>query len=153
MVAAHVVMHAGRDARHAARYQVALGGMEVAARGIAAQRPGVLAIGLPCRQPERELEQGRDRIEAERMRGGQPAAAQSVVARVEMVGAQRQLDALGAFVAAEGIRLVGPVEPAGPRRVPLQAVLAALVVIPERVCGHDGDDSGPSLPHRVVTPA
>src|SRR5450631_2016434 len=123
----------------APRHQIAFGGMEIAARGIAALRPRGFAVGFPGRQPERHLEQSRDRIEVERMRRWHPAAAQRAVAGVEMVRKQRQLDSRGAFITAERIRLIGPVKAPGPRRVSVQVVLATLVVVRERVGSHGQD--------------
>jgi hypothetical protein len=138
VIAAHIVMDPSRDARHVPRHEVALGGVEIAARGIAAQRPRSPAMGLPGRQPERHLEQGRDRIEVDRVRIRHAAAAQRPVARVEPVREQRQLGSRGAFIEAKRVRLVGPVEATGPRRVPVRMVLAALVVVRQRVGGHGG---------------
>ena len=145
VVAAHVVIDARRKARHGAGHEIALGRMQVAARGIAAQRPGSIAVGFPSRNAQRQLEQNRDRFEAESLRRRQRAAAQRAIARLKGVRKQRQLDSHRAFIAAKRIRLIGPVETAGPRRIAVQAMLAALVVIGERVVGHGRDDI--STPH------
>jgi hypothetical protein len=75
VIATHVVMDARGDTRHACRDQIAFGGMQIAARGIAAQRPCGLAMGFPGRQSEGYLEQGRDGVEVERTRRGNDTAA------------------------------------------------------------------------------
>ena len=47
--------------------QVALCGMQVAAGRIASQGPAIVAVGLPGRQPERQLKQVGDIVNSERL--------------------------------------------------------------------------------------
>src|SRR5438045_1870287 len=57
LVAAHLGVRPGRQSRHRGAEKIRLGRMQVAARGIAAQRPAVSAVRFPRREPEGELEE------------------------------------------------------------------------------------------------
>ncbi len=126
---AQVVMHAGIQAGQRGRQQIALGRMQVAAGGIAAQRPARGTVLLPGGQAERQFEQRPDAVAVERHRRRQPPSAQVAEARVQPVGDQRQRGARRTFEAAEGIGLRRPVQMPGPWRIGAQPVLAFLVVV------------------------
>ena len=68
VVAAQVMVQARGDAIGLGDEQVALGRVEVAARGVGAQRPPGAAVLLPRGEAERELEEGPERRPAERAR-------------------------------------------------------------------------------------
>ena len=50
--------------------QIALRGMQIAAGGVDAQRPTAALVFLPCRDRERQLKEGAQRFEGDRL-GGQ----------------------------------------------------------------------------------
>ena len=103
--------------RIAADQDVALGGMQVAARRIRAQRPARAAGLLPRRERERVLEQARQRPEVERRARHRAALVQALVGgrdRLLIRREDRQPRERRALEAPEGIRLVRPVELAGP---------------------------------------
>ena len=132
VVTADVVIDPAVEARQVGGDDVAFGRMQVAARGVAAQGPRAAVEGLPGRDRKRELEQYSDRLTSYRRGRRQPAGPHVREADVHLVGGERKGDARGAFVGAEGIGLVCPVEIAGPGRVAAQLMLAALVVVQDR---------------------
>ena len=132
VIAAHVVIDPAIETRQGGGDEIALGWMQVPARGVAAQRPRAAAIRLPRRDRERELEQNGDRVELEPRGCRQPAGAHVCVAGRQPVGSKRQGDARRAFVGSERIGLVRPIEVTGPGRIALEMVLAALVVFEDR---------------------
>src|SRR2546430_16655818 len=103
--------------------------MQVAARRIATQRPARTAERFPGRQPKRKLEQNGDAAQVERMRRRQLAATHGVEACRQRVACQRQLDLWRVCKDTKRIRLVGPVEPPGTRRVAVDVMLAAFVIL------------------------
>src|SRR5919106_1793790 len=105
--------------------------MKVAARRVRAQRPARAAGLLPGRERERVFEQARKR--AQRERGGRHRArSEKILVRGRdrlLVGPEdRRARERGAGVAPEGIGLVRPVEPPGPRGEAVEVMLGALVV-------------------------
>src|SRR5438876_9898033 len=109
--------------------QVTLRRMQIAARGIATKRPARAAECFPRRKPERNLEQDRNADEIERVRRRELAATNRVVTGREPIRSERQLDGLRAGKLPERIRLIRPVQSARTRRVTLETVLAALVIV------------------------
>ena len=131
MVAAHVVVEPARQTRHRRAEQVRLRRMQVAARGIAPQRPAIGAERLPRREPERQLEEGGYASQLDRRGRRESSRTHIVMASGERISRKRQSNSRRAFERAKRIRLVRPVEPARSWRIAPQAVLAALVVLEE----------------------
>ena len=128
VVAAQVVVHARGDAIGLGDEQVALGRVEVAARGVGAQRPPGAAVLLPRGEAERQLEEGPERRPAERARRDRARPVEIAPGGREVVACQRELDARGARVGPERLRLVRPVEAPGPGSEAVRVMRAALVV-------------------------
>ena len=93
VVAAQVVVQARGDAVRLGDEQVALGRVEVAARGVGAQRPPGAAVLLPRGEAERQLEEGPERRPAERARRDRARPVEIAPGGREVVAGQRELDA------------------------------------------------------------
>ena len=133
VVAAQVVVETRREAIGLGDEEVALGGVEVAARGVGAERPAAAAVLLPRRDPERELEEGPHRRPVERARRDRARGRwRSLQEAGRSSSGQGQLDPRGAGVGPERLRLVGPVEEAGSPRVAPGLVRAPRVVAENR---------------------
>ena len=132
VIAAHVVIDARRQSGKIRAQQIAFRGMQIAAGRIATQRPTIAAERFPGRQAKRELEQDRNAANIERLHCRQLAAPESGVACGQGIGGQRQSDRRRARIAPKRIGLIRPIQPAGAGRVPVEAVLAAMVIVEER---------------------
>src|SRR6185369_11220535 len=111
--------------------EIALGGMQVAARRIHAQRPARAAGLLPRRERERVLEEARQRAQVARYARHRAGRVEAVVWRRAGLVVRReewQPRDRGAFEAAEGIGLVGPVQLPRAGREAGEVVLRALGV-------------------------
>jgi hypothetical protein len=117
--------------RERADQQVALGGMKVSARRVAAQRPARAARLLPGRERERVFEQPRKRARRDRRARHGGRTKQVLIRWRERlpVGAEsRQAYQRRALVAAKRIGLVHPIQRTGPERVAVEVVLGSLVI-------------------------
>ena len=132
VIAAHIVIDARRQSGKIRAQQIAFRGMQIATGRIATQRPPIAAERFPGRQAERELEQDRNAGNIERLHCRQVAAPERGVACGQGIGRQRQFDRRRARIAPKRIGLIGPIQPAGTGRVPVEAVLAAVVIFEER---------------------
>ncbi len=128
VIAAQVVIDATLQARKVGGDEIALGRMQVPARRIAAQRPRRSSIGLPRRDRERELEEDRNRVAAERHGQGQPTCAHIIETCRQAIGRKLKLDARRPRIGPERVGLVRPVEIPGTWRIAAQVVFTALVV-------------------------
>ena len=107
--------------------EVRLRWMEIAARGIDAQRPSSPSRLLPCRQPHGAAKQfGDGGIRHHLSRCA--AIEERVVRNVAGDGLARERDEIRAVKAAEGVGLRRPVEPAGRPGESVEVVLGGLVV-------------------------
>src|SRR5688572_25292414 len=108
-VAARRVMEKSRrfaQLRNAIDEEIALGGMQVAARRIHAQRPARAARLLPRRERERVLEKARQRVQVERRARHRAGRVKAVVRRragLVVRREERQPRERRALEAAEGI--------------------------------------------------
>ena len=103
--------------------------MQIAARGIATERPARAAERFPRRESKRNLEQDRDGCQIECVRRRELATANRVVPSCEPIRCERQLDGLRAGKPPERIGLIRPVQSSRAWSVMVETVLAALVVV------------------------
>src|SRR4030095_13949316 len=131
VLARRVMMHpsAIRQGRKRRQYHIALSGMQVAARWVAAQRPARTLELLPGGEPKREFEEQAKALSGQRPRRSLSRMEQRVIRRRAVVGNQWQLDHTGAREAAKRIRLVSPVHVTWPWGVTLGHVLGVPVVV------------------------
>src|SRR5579885_2160496 len=115
-----VVVDAGGQARPLGEHGIRFGRVQVAAGGVAPQRPALPLVLLPGGQAEGELDQEGDAIEVERPRGDGAGPVEVVVRGGKAVGQEGQIHDRGAGIRPERVRLVGPVQAAGRSRVAAQ---------------------------------
>ena len=92
MVAADIVIDAGLKVRQRRQDDIALGGMQVAAAGIAAQGPAVAFEFLPGGQAEGQFEESGNALEVQRPRRDRQGREQIRVGSDQAVRGQRQLN-------------------------------------------------------------
>ena len=128
VVATQVVVKARGDAVGLGDEHVALGRVEVPARGVRPQRPPRPAVLLPGGEAERQLQEGPERGSVDGPRRDRPGPVEIAPGGREVVACQRKLDARRARVGPERLRLVRPVEAPGPGREAVRPVNGASVV-------------------------
>ena len=107
---------------------VALGGVQIAAAGIAAQGPAVALELLPGGQSEGQFEEDGDAPQVQRPGRHRQGCEQISVGSVQAVRRQGQLDAHGPLENAKWVRLGGPVEIAQRTSIAVQMVLGLLMI-------------------------
>ena len=128
-----VVVECGRrsEVRDRADQQVAFRGMQVAARGITAQRPLGFARLLPRCDREGILEKVRDALQRDRRRRYAPIAIEILIGRPirNLIRVPKsQLDQRRGLESPERIRLVRPIEVTQRPCIAIELVLGLLVI-------------------------